>query len=100
LTGILLSVWTQWGLVKHYWVLLKFVLTLLTIMIGILFLSKWTAGLGELIEDIGFLSLQNEEFNSTWLSIVITSIFNLLCLCFMTFITYLKPFGKVKKNRK
>ncbi|TDF93741.1 hypothetical protein [Paenibacillus piri] len=35
LTGILLSLWTQWGLVKHYWVLIKLVLTIMTIMMGI-----------------------------------------------------------------
>ncbi|WP_071394728.1 hypothetical protein [Bacillus tuaregi] len=100
LTGILLSVWTQWGLTKHYWVIIKFSLTLLTILIGIFFLSKWTAGIGEMIESMGFGSLENKEFQSTWLSIVTTSSFNLLCLAFMTFITYLKPFGKVKKNKK
>ncbi len=100
ITGIMLSVWTQWGLVKHYWVITKLVLTILTIMIGIFFLNKWTAGLGKLIEDMGFIALQNERFQTTWISVVATSSFNLLCLAFMTFITYLKPFGKVKKNRK
>lgn len=100
LTGILLSVWTQWGLVKHYWVVIKFVLTILTILIGIFFLNDWTADLGKVIEDMGFMALENEKFQSTWISIVITSSFNLFCLAFMTFITYLKPFGKVKKNKK
>ncbi|NMD71741.1 hypothetical protein HHO41_15685 [Bacillus sp. DNRA2] len=99
-TGIMLSVWTQWGLVKHYWVIIKLVLTVLTIMIGILFLSKWTAGLGEIISDMGFLALKDEQFKSTWTSILMTSSFNLFCLGFMTFITYLKPFGKVKRNNQ
>ncbi|WP_313800056.1 hypothetical protein [Cytobacillus sp.] len=101
ITGIMLSVWTQWGLVKHYWVMVKLVLTILTIMIGILFLNKWTVFLVETVEDLGFVALQHTPFQSTWLSIIITSSFNLLCLAFMTFITYMKPFGKVqRKNRK
>lgn len=99
ITGLLLSLWTQWGVVKHYWVFLKLVLTILTILIGIFFLNRWTAGLGEIIENMGFAALQDEQFRSTWISIVVTSSFNLLCLAFMTFITYLKPFGKMK-NRK
>lgn len=99
ITGILLSVWTQWGLVKHYWVLMKFVLTLLTIMIGILFLNKWTMYLVEIVEKMGFEALNNSQFQSTWLSIIIIASFNLVCLAFMTFITYLKPFGKVKKQK-
>lgn len=101
ITGIMLSIWTQWGLVKHYWVTIKFILTILTIMIGILFLNKWTASIGEMVKDIGFATLQNQDFQTTWWSIIITGTFNLLCLVFMVFITYYKPFGKIKKkNRK
>ncbi|WP_040205296.1 hypothetical protein [Neobacillus jeddahensis] len=99
-TGLMLSMWTQWGLVKHYWVLIKFVLTILTIMIGILFLNKWSVVLVNLVEENGFIALQNSQFQSTWLSIIITASFNLFCLAFMTVITYLKPFGKVKKNKR
>ncbi|MFK7693074.1 hypothetical protein [Paenibacillus sp. HJGM_3] len=99
-TGILLSIWTQWGLVKHYWVTIKLVVTILTIMIGILFLNKWTAHLGELVKDMGFVSLENNDFNSTWLSMILTSSFNLLCLFAMVFITYYKPFGKIRKTAR
>lgn len=99
LTGILLSIWTQWGLVKHYWVIIKLATTMITIMIGILFLNKWTASLADMVEDMGLASLQNEGFQSTWLSMVTTSGFNLLCLLLMVFITYYKPFGKIKKRR-
>lgn len=99
LTGILLSVWTQWGLVKHYWVAMKLALTIITIMIGILFLNPWTASLAEMIEDMGFASLHDGAFRSTWLDMVVTSGFNLLCLLLMVFVTYFKPFGKIKKRR-
>lgn len=99
LTGILLSLWTQWGLVKHYWVIVKLGLTMITIMIGILFLNKWTASLAEMVEDMGFASLQDGGFHSTWLNMVTTSSFNIFCLLFMVFITYYKPFGKIKKRR-
>lgn len=99
LTGVLLSVWTQWGLVRHYWVTIKLVLTILTIMIGILFLNKWTASLADMIQDMGLASLHNGNFRSTWLDMIITSSFNLLCLFLMVFITYYKPFGKIIKRR-
>ncbi|MFD1957374.1 hypothetical protein ACFSL6_25200 [Paenibacillus thailandensis] len=99
LTGILLSVWTQWGLVKHYWVVIKLVLTVVTIMLGILYLNDWTASLGVLIEDTGLAALRSGQFRSTWLSIMIMGSFNLFCLVFMVFITYFKPFGKMKKKR-
>jgi uncharacterized membrane protein len=99
LTGILLSVWTQWGLVKHYWVLIKLVLTIATIMTGILFLDDWTASLESMVHEMGFATLQNQAFQSRWMSIITMSCFNLFCLLFMVLITYLKPFGRVKKGR-
>lgn len=100
LTGVLLSIWTQWGLVKHYWVAIKLVLTVATIMMGILFLDNWTASLGEMIEDMGFAALQSRQFQTTWSSIVVMASFNLASLLFMVFITYFKPFGKIKKLRR
>lgn len=98
LTGILLSVWTQWGLVKHYWVTIKLILTVVTIMMGILFLDNWTASLADMISETGFAALRNETFQSTWLSIIIMASFNVVCLLLMVFITYFKPFGKIKKR--
>lgn len=100
ITGIMLSSWTQWGLAKHYWVVIKLVLTILTILIGIFFLNKWTAGLVVTVEEMGFAALQHSPFQSKWLSIMITSSFNLFCLVLMTFITYFKPFGKIKRKPK
>lgn len=98
LTGILLSVWTQWGLIKHYWVAIKLILTVVTIMIGILFLNDWTASLAVMIEDMGFATLHNQDFRRTWSSILVTSSFNLFCLFLMVFITYYKPFGRLMKR--
>ncbi|MDU7472322.1 MAG: hypothetical protein E7L01_03020 [Paenibacillus macerans] len=99
LTGVLLSIWTQWGLIKHYWIVIKLVLTLLTILIGIFFLNGWTASLAEMVHDLGFAALQNGQFRETWTSTLVTASFNLLCLLFMVFITYFKPFGKIRKKR-
>lgn len=97
LTGILLSVWTQWGLFKHYWILVKFVLTLVTILIGIFFLNNWLADLTISAADLGDSALQDQAFQNTWFSMLVTSGFNLICLVTMTFVTYLKPFGKIKR---
>ncbi|PGL71154.1 hypothetical protein [Bacillus sp. AFS055030] len=99
-TGILLSVWTQWGLVKYYWVVIKLVLTVLVILIGIFFINDWFSFLVKTAEGLGASALNENKFESTWISIIISGIFNLSCLVFMTFITYFKPFGKIKKNKK
>ncbi|PEL13090.1 hypothetical protein [Bacillus sp. AFS017336] len=98
-TGILLSNWTQWGLVKYYWVVIKLALTILVIFLGIFFLYDWFSYLVKAAEHTGIAALKESKFESTWLSIIITGLFNLSCLAFMTFITYFKPFGKIKKNK-
>lgn len=99
-TGILLSIWTHWGLSKHYWVLIKLVLTITIILIGILFLNRWTASLVEMAKNTEIFALQQHDFQTTWLSIIFTASFNLLCLLFMTFLTYYKPFGKIRRKKK
>ncbi|WP_088010510.1 DUF2269 family protein [Gottfriedia acidiceleris] len=100
ITGILLSIWTQWGLVKYYWVVIKLALTVLTILIGIFLINDWFSYLVNTAEALGASALNEHKFESTWISIMITGAFNLSCLALMTFITYFKPFGKIKKNKK
>lgn len=100
LTGILLSVWTQWGLVKHYWVVSKLILTLLIIVMGIFYLSDWLNILIETAQQNSILSFQLTKFQSVGWKLLGGTIFNLLAMLFMTIITYLKPFGKIKKLQK
>jgi len=98
ITGVMLSVWTHWGLFKHYWVVIKFVLTIGTILLGIFFLQDWFSFLLTTAEQLGFSAIQREDFQNTWLSMIVTGSFNLLCLILMTFVTYMKPFGKIRKR--
>lgn len=100
ITGILLSVWTQWGLFKHYWVLIKFTLTILMIIFAILNLSDWLNILIETAQNHGLIAFQLEVFQYTGWRLLIATIFNIAAMLFMTIITYLKPFGKIKKLQK
>ncbi|KKI90563.1 hypothetical protein WQ54_21800 [Bacillus sp. SA1-12] len=99
LTGILLSIWTQWGLIKHYWVLVKWILTFVIIIFSIIVTSEAFAFLLETVDKIGFISLQNKDFQIAWLQTIWGASINIVAMIFMTFITYLKPFGKVKNKK-
>lgn len=99
ITGILLSIWTQWGLVKYYWIVIKLIITILIILLGIFFINDWFQYLIEAADKIGIQALNKHSFKSTWLLIILTGVFNLICMGFMTFITYFKPFGKIKKKQ-
>ncbi|MFB7142569.1 hypothetical protein ACFCYN_23450, partial [Gottfriedia sp. NPDC056225] len=82
-----------------YWVVIKLTLSILVIFLGIFFLNDWFSYLVKAAEHTGIAALKESKFESTWLSIIITGLFNISCLAFMTFITYFKPFGKIKKNK-
>ncbi|UUZ81917.1 hypothetical protein LJK88_46560 [Paenibacillus sp. P26] len=99
-TGILLSVWTQWGLVKYYWVVIKLVLTILSILLGIFFINDWFAYLLSTAKEHGFAALQGSDFQTKWLATVLAAIFNNAAYALMVFITYFKPFGKIRKGPK
>jgi uncharacterized membrane protein len=100
ISGILLSVWTQWGLVKYYWIVIKFILTIVIILMGILFINDWFSFLVKTAEHYGFASLQKQDFQTTWLSLILAASFNIMAMAIMTFLTYFKPFGKIKKTIK
>ncbi|WP_248924029.1 hypothetical protein [Paenibacillus hamazuiensis] len=99
-TGILLSLWTQWGLVKYYWVVIKLVLTVVTILLGIFFINDWFSFLLNMAKAHGFAAMQSQDFQSTWLANVWAAVFNSAAYAFMVVITYFKPFGKIRKAAK
>ncbi|MFC7441569.1 hypothetical protein [Laceyella putida] len=100
ISGVLLSVWTQWGLVKYYWIVIKLVLTTLIIIFGIMFLGDWLSFLLETAHHYGFTALQKHDFQTTSLSLILASAMNILAMTIMTCVTYFKPFGKIKKSAK
>lgn len=98
ITGILLSVWTNWGLLKHYWILIKLILTILLICFGIAYMSSWLSQLVSIAQQGRFVALSDAAFLNTAYSLIGGAIANIGALIFMTAISYFKPFGKIGKK--
>lgn len=98
ITGILLSVWTNWGLLKHYWIVIKLILTLLLICFGIAYMSGWLSQLVSIAQQGRALALSDAAFLNTAYSLIGGAIANIVALIFMTAISYFKPFGKIGKK--
>jgi len=96
LTGIVLSVWTNWGLFKHYWILIKLILTISLIGFGIEYMGDWLSQIVHIGKQERFLALSNAAFLQASYSLIGGAIANIAALIFMTAISYFKPFGKVK----
>ena len=79
-TGVLLSVWTHWGLFRYYWVIAKEVLTLVAIVVGPIGMYMWTLPAGA--EDLGAL----------WIGIIL----QVISLAAIFGLSVLKPWGKRK----
>lgn len=95
-TGILLSVLTPWGLFKHYWIMVKEGLTLLSIAIGPIGMYFWTLKAVTLATAEGLQVVSNPDFTvnsgQLWTGIML----QLLSIAAMFVISVFKPWGKRK----
>jgi hypothetical protein len=97
-TGILLSVLTQWGLFKFYWIIVKEGLTLLSIVLGPIGMEYWTLKAVTLTSAEGLSALQDPAFNvnsgQLWTGIIL----QIISLAAMFVISVFKPWGS--RNRE
>lgn len=97
LSGLVMSLCTQWGLFKHYWVLFKLLLTILAITV--LLLNMQTVSfLAEVAKDTGYVNL-----DGLW-GELIHSGGGLLVLLVIIILSVYKPrgltgYGRRKQNR-
>ncbi|MFD0619626.1 hypothetical protein ACFQZR_19330 [Paenibacillus sp. GCM10027629] len=98
LTGIVLSVWTNWGLFKHYWILIKLILTLSLIGFGIEYMGDWLSHIVRIAKQERFDALSDAAFLNSSYSLIGGAIANIVSLIFMTAISYFKPFGKINNK--
>jgi len=100
LTGIALSVWTNWGLFKYYWILIKLVLTLLLIGFGIVYMEAWLSHVVRIASQARFLAFSDAAFMNRSYSLIGGALANIISLVFMTAISYFKPFGKINAKAR
>ncbi|MDN4607937.1 DUF2269 domain-containing protein [Sporosarcina highlanderae] len=92
LSGLVMSLCTQWGLLKHYWVLFKLLLTILAITV--LLLNMQTVSfLAEVANDTGYTDL-----GGLW-GELIHSGGGLLVLLVITILSVYKPRGLTRHGR-
>ncbi|MCY9694691.1 hypothetical protein [Paenibacillus alginolyticus] len=98
-TGILLSVLTQWGLFKFYWIIAKEVLTVLSIVLGPIGMYLWTLKAVTLTTEEGLNALQDPAFivnnDQLWVGIFL----QIISLVAMFTISVFKPWGSRKQKK-
>ena len=64
LSGLVYSLFTNWGFFRHHWVTVKWVVTLATIIFGTFWLGPWLNGMTAISGKIGLTALSDPEYLS------------------------------------
>ena len=98
LTGLIYSIWTNWGFFKHHWITVKWVINVGGILFGTFFLGVWLNSLPPIANELGMealadpVFLRNQQLNLTWGGLQVSS------LVFALVISALKPWGRRKSG--
>jgi hypothetical protein len=94
-TGMLFSLFTNWGFIKHRWVVVKYVLTVIPCCAGPIMLSPSLNRMLGLIETLKNDARFNTVFTQNYHTFLILNIFHIILFLFAFVISVIKPkFGQ------
>ena len=99
-TRILLSVGTPWGLARHYWVLVKFVLTVALAAGGILVLNRRLQEAAVRVSEGPLNTLTNADVGALQFQFVAALSVALLLLVTAITLSVYKPWGRTRFGRR
>ncbi|PKQ65405.1 hypothetical protein BZG01_13195 [Labilibaculum manganireducens] len=97
LTGWIYSQFTKWGYFQHGWLIFKWIITLLIIILGTLYSGPWIAEMVRISGELGLTALSNTEYQWYDKSQTLMGICMNGTLILTIFISVFKP-GKSKKK--
>ncbi|OCT13399.1 hypothetical protein A8709_17450 [Paenibacillus pectinilyticus] len=95
-TGLMLSVWTHWGLVKYYWIIAKEILSVIAVILGPFGMYIWTLQGISLLTDTGVGAADHGAYVSNMAYLLLGIGLQLLSLIAMFLLSVFKPWGKRK----
>ena len=97
ITGILLSVLTQWGLIRFYWIIVKEIVSVLCIVVGII-ISGWNDNAISLTAHKGLQVFHNPLYLTNRTLVFMGICFQILALSGVIVISVFKPWGQRKRQ--
>ena len=97
LTGLLYSIWTNWGWFKHPWVTVKWCINLYGVIFGTFFLGPWLNSLPPIALNKGLTALSDPTFMHNRRMLIIFGTFQVATIIFAVFVSALKPWKKKKQ---
>ncbi len=94
LTGGLLCWLTIWGFTKHYWVIVKWVATVMLITTGTIWLGPWLNAMTAISDAERLQAFQNPLYVIDQQRVIIGGLIQTSCLLAIIAISVLKPWGR------
>lgn len=99
ITGVLLSVLTQWGLVRFYWINAKELLSILCVTVDLIAI-RWNEHLISLTATQGFQALTNPAYLTNRTLLFVGILFHIVALSGVIVISIFKPWGQRKSFKQ
>jgi hypothetical protein len=96
-TGLLLSIFTSWGLFRYYWIVWKEVLTLLCVVVGLVGIYQWTTRGLEITGGLGLLAKQVSAYTVNQSYLFVGVVLQLLSMITMYMLSVWKPGGRIHR---
>ena len=96
LTGLIYSLFSNWGFFKHPWLIFKWIVTILAILFGTFFLGPWESAMMEISGQIGISSLNDPTYLYNENMNLIFGAIQALVLMMTIFISIFKPWKSLK----
>ncbi|WP_336210906.1 hypothetical protein [Nonomuraea sp. LPB2021202275-12-8] len=93
LTGLVLSLFTHWGLVKHWWPLLKLIATVGTIAFTVSHSPDLVA------YAIGNAGSSDAAYKTVQDNLVVLAVLHPVALGVVTWMSFYKPWGRIRRRR-
>jgi len=94
LSGIGFMALTNWGFLKHRWVIIKWSATATMIVFGALCLGPWVDATAAMATDSGVSALARDEYTQTAGRVTIFAAVQLLLLVALVVLSSFKPWGR------
>jgi len=94
LTGILLGLGTQWGILLHYWVATKLALSVAVVLIGNAVIDRWVEQLLDTAQ-----SSQIPPRGTTWIMLLAATVLSVAMLVMASVLSTYKPWGRTARGR-
>ena len=94
ITGIIYSVWTNWGWFRHRFITVKWIICLFGVSFGTYPLGPWLSGMVRISGEQGLASFTNPTFMHNRSMLLIFGTFQCPTLLFAYFLSVLKPWKR------